>query len=351
MILAVSPYHLTTRELPAMVSLLLASRVVTFMPGVFRTSGGEGGLEDVRAVASGSARYARLMESWEWSMPLWSEGVVSSSHGPDDAADDMRAVWEKLAADERYAAMRPFVRQSFGEDRGELIEAVAHDVLRGGPDPAISVPLVAGLDRFACRHGFTVARAEPASIAQKAEAELADPIARVVIPMVMRGSAGALLDTREELEGELEDLRAALATLAALAVERPAADAKGLASATADMKRAALAYDGAFSRAFPAIEAGRDRSEVTLRAGAVSLMLCRLPADAVLRSSSRAAATLLPGPAKPKAKRGEAGSRTETLPVVADVLDHGVISALIIRAVGKSAPATSGGRAQSPLRG
>ena len=80
-------------------------------------------------------------------------------------------------------------------------------------------------------------------------------------------------------------------------------------------------------------------------------MLCRLPADAVLRSSSRAAATLLPGPAKPKAKRGEAGSRTETLPVVADVLDHGVISALIIRAVGKSAAATSGGRAQSPLRG
>lgn len=347
MILAVSPYHMTTRELPAMVSLLLASRVVTFMPGVFRTSGGEGGLDDVRATAAGSARYARLIESWEWSMPLWREGIVTSSHGPDDAADDMRAVWEKLSADERYAAMRPFVRQSFGEDREELIEAVAHDVLRGGPDPAISVPLVAGLDRFACRHGFTVARAEPASVAQKVEAEIADPIARVVIPMVMRGSAEAILDAREELETELADLRTTIGRLAALGVERPTVDVKELASATAEMKRAALTYEGAFSRAFPTIEAGRDRSEVTLRAGAVSLMLCRLPADAVLRSSSRAAASLLPGPARSKAKRSEPGGRTETLPVVADVLDHGAISALIIRAVGKSAVA--GSRSSRPI--
>jgi hypothetical protein len=348
-ILAVSPYHLTTRELPAMASLQLASRVVTFMPGVFRTTSGEGGLGDVRAAAKASERYARLMASWEWSMPLWREGAIVSSHAEDDAADDMRAVWERLAADDRYAAMRPFVRQSFGEDRGELIEAVAHDVLRGGPDPAISVPLVAGLDRFACRHGLTVARAEPASVAQKAELNLAEPVARVVIPMVMRGSAEAILDTRAELAEELDDLRSALGRLASLAVERPLVEARQLEAATLEMKRAALTYEGAFSRAFPSIEAARDRSEVTLRAGAVSLMLCRLPADAVLRSSCTAATAMLPSAARPKAKKDGAEAkdsgtkRVETLPVLADVLDHGSLAAIIVRAVGKPAATPSRG--------
>jgi hypothetical protein len=44
---------------------------------------------------------------------------------------------------------------------------VAADLLKGGPDPAITVPLAAGIDQFAMRHGAAVARSSPFSIARR----------------------------------------------------------------------------------------------------------------------------------------------------------------------------------------
>jgi hypothetical protein len=337
-ILALSPYHLTTRELPAVASLLLASRVVTFMPGVFRADGTSprGGRADVHAHAATSARYARLVDSWRWSQPLWSEGLIDSSHAGDDAAGDVRTVWDRMTQDERYAALRPFVRHTFAEGGGDLIEAAAKDVLKGGPDPSIAVPILAGLDRFAARHNLVVARAEPASVAQRAEADLARPLARVVIPMLTQASAEAIMDARDALAAELDDLRAAFASLAALGTDQPEPDASALARPAADLKRAALAYDAAFSRAYPLLEAGRDRDEVSLRAAPVSLALGRLPADAVLRSSCAAARSILGPGTRPPACSPTA---TSTLPVLADALDQGVIATIIFRPLGRSAPA------------
>lgn len=334
MILAVSPYHLTTRELPAVTSLLLASRVVTFMPGVFRADhasiggGNTGGRADVQAHAATSARYARLLETWRWSEPLWREGLLDSSHQGDDAAGDVRAVWDRLTLDDRYAPLRPFVRHTFSEGGADLIEAAATDVLKGGPDPSICVPILAGLDRFAARHHLIVARAEPASVAQKAEADLIEPLARIVIPMLTQASAEAILEARAELEAELDDLRLAIAGLTSLEPH-----------ATSDVRRAALAYESAFSRAYPILEAGRDRDEVSLRAGPVSLAVGTLPADAVLRSSCLAARTILGTPRQRPPTPPTIAATTSTLPVIADALDHGRVASIIFRPLGRPSAA------------
>lgn len=334
MILAVSPYHMTSRELPALASMLLASRVVTFMPGVFAADQpGAGGREHVRRTAQSSHRYAKLLDSWAWSMPLWHAGVVESSHAGDDAASDVRAAWDRLLADDRYAPLRPFLRASLGDDHAKLIEAVAADVLKGGPDPAILVPLLAGLDRFTCRHALVSARAEPASVAQKAEAALAAPLTRVVVPLILQGSAEALLFAREELDAELHDLRAALAAVSALASDRPPADRAALAAPTSALMQAALAYERAFSRALPLMEARQDRDEVRLRVGPVSIAVSALPADAVLRSSCSAAQTLLRSPRRPAG----ASSAVSALPVLADALDYGLFASLTFKPLGRPA--------------
>jgi hypothetical protein len=282
----------------------------------------------VHAHATTSARYARLVETWRWTEPLWREGLLDSSYQGDDAAGDVRAAWDRLTLDDRYAPLRHFVRHTFSEGGADLIEAAATDVLKGGPDPSICVPILAGLDRFAARHHLIVARAEPASVAQKAEADLIEPFARIVIPLLTQASAEAILEARAELNAELENLRLALARLISLDPD-----------AASDLRRAALAYESAFSRVYPLLEAGRDRDEVSLRAGPVSLAVGTLPADAVLRSSCLAARTILGTKRRHSPTPPTSAATTSTLPVVADALDHGRVASIIFRPIGKPSPA------------
>jgi hypothetical protein len=102
------------------------------------------------------------------------------------------------------------------------------------------------------------------------------------------------------------------------------------------MMNAALAYERAFSRAWPVLEAGQDRDDIVLKAGPVSLGIAGLPADAVLQSSCAAARALLGArtPARAASPRG-AKETVETLPVLADALDYGVVAALTVKPLGR----------------
>ncbi len=61
LIIVVSPYHLTTRQPPALVGPLLADHVVTMMPTPSKA--GQGHDEARRAVME-APKYLRFMESW-----------------------------------------------------------------------------------------------------------------------------------------------------------------------------------------------------------------------------------------------------------------------------------------------
>lgn len=321
MLIALSPYHLTTREAPAMAALLLAERVVTFMPGVM----GTGARAQLGERARSSLRYARVMESWSWCLPLWRAGVIGSDERGDDAGGDIRAAWERVGSHEAYAPLRPFMKPELAEDAEALLEAVALDVLKGGPDPAISVPLAAGLDRFATRHGLVVARASGASVAQKAEVELATSRTTVVVPAILQGSGERVLEARDRLSAELTELRRALAEVA-----------RGVPAMEAGVRSAALAYERAFHVHAAELSVTQEPDELRVLVGPVSLTLANLPADAVLRSSSSAARVVLPGP-----RRGVRPERqpATTLPVRSDPLDTGRVAVVYVKAIGRPGPA------------
>ena len=100
--IAVSPYHLATREPPAMAALVLADHVVTLLP---QPAGGST-REEIRAAAENCPRYLRLMESWRWCSPLWNAGIISSGIDDDEAIAELAGVYDSINREESLAGLR-----------------------------------------------------------------------------------------------------------------------------------------------------------------------------------------------------------------------------------------------------
>jgi hypothetical protein len=321
MLAAVSPYHLTTREPPAMAALLLAERAVTFMPAP------RGSRVDIERAASATPEYVRFMETWAWSLPLWSGGVLASAlDDGDDAMGDMLTAWRQLESDERYAPLRPLARTGLFETEAEYLTAVSRDLLRGGPDPGISLPLAAGVDRFAARRGLVVMRSAPMSVAQKAEQHLGRRVFAFAAPMLVQASAEHLLAARDRLAGELEELAEAIGQVASLV--GAGAEAEAERDAVARTELAARAYADAFEAAREEL-AARDRDDLHVIERMATFAAVSLPVDAVLRSGVSAMRILTTG-----RRRRASGGGVQTLPVLADALGDRRVLSLIVKPLG-----------------
>lgn len=318
MLIVLSPYHLTTREPAAKAALLLASRVVTMMP-VPASSATE---DDVRRATDEAPAYLRFMESWQWSLPLWRCGVIASTLAGEDAADELPAVFDKIDRESRFGALRPLLRRSLFDDDRSYLGALAADLLKGGPDPGICVPVTAALDRFASRHGLPVARSAPASVAQHAEAKLAKRLFATAIPVLVQGEGEQILKARRLLEPALESLRAALNALVADAAGTPAA------LDIAELDDAARQYTAAFDAARRELLTPDDPDHVRPVEATATIAAAVLPGDAVLRSSVDAIAVIAGAP------RAAARARTAAL-ALADPADARPVIALTIKALGR----------------
>lgn len=220
-------------------------------------------------------------------------------------------VARRIGEDESLGALREFSHQHLYDDERQYLGAVAADLLRGGPDPGISVPLAAGLDRFAARHGLTVARASATSVAQKAEALLATDTVTVVVPVLVQASAERLLHAREVLAPALR----------AVWAHHEAGERSGT-------KAAWNAYAEAFGRDRDEIFEDARGDDVRAVEGAASITLMTLPGDAVLRSSMSAVATLTGG-------RRAGVANPELLPACVDPLDHAAVPAMVVKVLGR----------------
>ena len=280
MIVLVSPYHMTTREPAAMASLAIAEHVVTALP----TPAGAASREAVTQAAERVTQYADLMLMWEWARPLFDTGVCGTSLAGEDPLDELLAVTREIDQNDSYAGLRPFMR-SVLEDAGDaMLRAVCRDVIRTGPDPAISVPVTAGLDRFAHRHDLIAARSADRSQAQRYESRLARPILRCALPVILQGSAERVIEFRQRLADELEMLRQTIET----------GDETG-ARAVTDALAAGVERERA------ELTRVEDVDDPRVIIGLVSLTMSEQPVDAVLTASSLAAASVLGGeePAMP----------------------------------------------------
>jgi len=358
--LALSPYHLTTAEPSALVALLLGSRVVTMMPTPFGFVGGEKGREQVREAVERSPAYLRLMESWRWSVPLWQAGVVGSVETSEDVGEDVHRIWQRilLPAGPRpetdpLAPLRAVMRPTLYRDQREYLDLMCADMLKGGPDPGISVVVAAGLDAFAVRHGFIAVRAGAAapgsgggapagSVWQRAESALCRRVFAVGVPVLLRASGRRILAARARFAAELGELRSAIAA-AAEATSGPAS-----AEAAERVTEAAGAYGRAYSEARAEISTGDDDQGIRIQDGFVSLTGVEMPADAALRSSLTAVRSLAA-----RTGRGAAAARgAESAPGPLDGPEGATLFALIVKRMNiRPDFAASGAAAAASARG
>ncbi len=329
--IVISPYHLSTREPPAMASLLLASRVLTLMPG-------EGlGAADATREALHTPAFADLARAWSWATPLFDAGVLALRDDARTPLDDLRLVHDRIRDDARYAPLRAFVRDEDAACDVSRLGAISRDILRAGVDPGLSVPVAAALDRFALRAEAFIARAPAASLAQRAETRLAREVARVGIPILAQATAQRVLHARAVLRDALDTLRDAFDAL----------DADPTAPQGDLLADAARAYADAFDRRRADVLDDAPRDDVRCVESVAVLSLVTLPADAALESSVRAIESLAaPSPTRSAAKPARAPSAnaesaapphaaaTSTLPVLADPVAGRTVRALIVRTLG-----------------
>lgn len=328
----VSPYHFTTREPPVMAAVLLADRVYTLLPSPL----GAADSGAARSAADRVPEYLDMMRSWRWSQPLWEAGVVMPSvDALASPAAEMASAWRRLTTDPACAALGPLMRLDLFGNEDDYLQAVARDVLRAGPDPGVSVPVMLGLDRYAARHALTVVRPEPSSVVQRAEQRLSvgrDRLA-LVLPVLLQADADSIVIARDMLEPELEALRAAMDAamdgLQACPV-RAAGPGPERDAWCARAREAAARYAEAFDAHLPEIAACQDDDAPALMRGLVSVTLSTLPVDVVLHASTMATMSL------GTSARGS-GRQAELAPV--DELAHANVSSMIVRVMSKDAAA------------
>lgn len=285
--LAVSPYHLSTREPVAAIALTLCDRAVTALP-----EPAEGrSREHIRAAVDRLPRFLRVLESWRWSGPLWRAGVVGAGQlaPPERAFAGVAAAGRDVCAEDAFArlaasAVPPPPRTaaadgepSDAEDR--WLDALCTDLLRGGPDPRLSTAVIAALDRFAAAHGYIAVRGPTDSLAQRAEARLARKVFSIALPVMSRAAGGRILDLRNSLAEPLASLRSAM--LGAFeSGNEPGATRGALAAAASD-------YSLAFETWFAEVARDDENDQRTMREF-VSITGSVLPADAAILSARAA---------------------------------------------------------------
>jgi hypothetical protein len=290
--IALSPYHLTSREPAAMLALALARRVVTLIPTPTDDAGGLAGFSATQ-VAKAVPSYRQFVESWAWSTPLWDDSVLTASCRGQTAVDDMWAVTQHIEHEANLLTLRHFLKHDSFADPASYLHAVAADLLKGGPDPGILLPVVAGLDRFATRMNLLVARSRPQSLAQQAELRLAQSLCSFAMPIFVQASADRVLHYREELRSELANMRETLASIA-----KEATDARVAASGEsgpfvsrdnlADMHDASAQLQDRYNASAATLRDGSEDDDVRLIEGLVTISVVRLPWDAALTSSVNA---------------------------------------------------------------
>ncbi|MBL8762819.1 MAG: hypothetical protein JNM07_00940 [Phycisphaerae bacterium] len=272
--IVISPYHLTTREPPAMVALLLASRAVTMLPtpraGTDRAS--------VREAGERTPRLLQLMESWAWCAPLFASGVASAIQECEGSAPLLEDVLARIETEPEFEPLRPLMRSNFFAHEESYLDAICGDVLKGGPDPGVSVPVTAALDALASSRGMVVARSDSDSLVQRAERRAARRVFAVAVPVLLEASGRRVLEARAVLADTLAALGRAMSAM----FESPEhADA---------VRAAAAAYRSAFAQSAERLLRGDEQSGNRTRAGFVAITGIVLRENASLLAAAEVAA-------------------------------------------------------------
>lgn len=311
----VSPYDLTEQSHGAMAALMLCERCVTFLP-VRAEEVSEAGIE---LAAARSPRFGRLLEHWKWSMDLWHDGVLTGA-GPNAPGartlyEEVMAVRGRMADDPTLASLRTLARVAADE---EFLEVASRDLIRGGGDPLVSVPVMAGLERYAAATGLWLYQSPAGSIIGQLERRMGRPLFSTTAPFPTNASGEAILSARELLAPELAALRSGMSECLAI-VRAGATPEEVRAFGREVIEPAATEYETAFAEhaeAFMWGEGGR-RATAQLR-----LTCTQLPPETTLAAAAGAASAVrgargIKGPPERETRGPEAGTAISTLGAIA----------------------------------
>lgn len=312
--LTVSPYDLTHRAPGALAALLLADAAATIVPLARPWTAG-----DPETAAEESPSFARLLETWRWTAPLWRAGIL----GPTDAVGHMGASLVEAAARAiaDATALPALARVAGGSaaipDRARFVETLCMDIVRGGRNPALSVPVAAALERFAADAGWPLVLCPTGSVVGGIEQKLATPFIGINLPAPVAAGGEIILILRDRLASELDSVRSALAE--ALTAARTGAPADDLAH----IERTALDPAGtALCSAAAEFAPGRSRG----RSADWTMIRCTiaaLPPSAMVRAAEIAAAQLVGTPAAGHAQTARIDTRAIERPsALAVVVRH-----------------------------
>lgn len=310
--LALSPYFLATREAPAMTALLLGSRVVTLLP----TPAAGDSRASVRRAADHAPRFLRLLDAWSWSGPLWRNGMVAGGLPGNRCGDELSKVYHRIDADPRFEPLRRVTRHAtqalrtgeriaesgpeqserHTDERAEhaYLDLLCADLLKGGADPGVSVPVVAAIDRFSAAHDLISVRGDADSLTQRIESKLARRAFSFGMPVLLRASGTVIARQRREMSAELDRLRAAI--LSAFS---------GDPDGEETLRAAAATYAAAFDRWSATVVGRDDELDERIVPGFVSIAGVFLPVEAAIRSGQAAVSS---APAAMAASRARAAA-------------------------------------------
>lgn len=310
--LGLSPYHLCTREAPAMLALTLGASIVTLLP---EPPAGDS-REAVKDAAHLAPRFLRLLDSWKWSAPMWDQHILSAGVGDDRALHRLGPVYSDIRQRSSLAPLRALTAdadQRRSREPIKALDALCSDLMRGGPDPGINIPVTAALDRLCVEHALPVVRSAATSVAQRAEMLMARKLFAFSIPLLLRAGGLRVLTLRRDLATELDVLRSALlaalpsarvrkqgVSAHAVSISEPLADseAPAISSFVPDPAKvqALSAAARTFARAFDSWSVlgavGDDENSQRVVPGWVSVSAVALPHDAALRAGQAAARSM-----------------------------------------------------------
>lgn len=291
--LTLSPYDLTHRAPGVMAALLVADAAATIVPVARAWTSG-----DPEAAVEESPALGRVFEAWRWAAPLWGAGVL----GPMDAAgrssvELVRSAAEEVADARTHPVLARLAGRKDVHDLTRLAEDLCLDIVRGGRNPGLTVPVGAALERFAAESGWPVVLCPTGTMVGGIEHKLAMPIAGLDLPAPVGAGGEALVVVRERMADVLESVRAAWAELMG------AIRGGGTSADIAEIERQALGPAGeavCAAAAELADPGARGRaSEWTM----VRWTVAALPANAMVRAAEIAAGQVS------GAARGEGGGR------------------------------------------
>ncbi len=287
--LTISPYDLTHRAPGALGALLIADGAATIVPIGRAWQPG-----DPELAASESPALGRLLDSWRWTIPLWSAGML----GPTDAGGraGVSLVSEAAEAMERsidHPLLARLSAKARMPDRDKLAENLGMDILRGGRDPSLSVPVASALERFAAETTWPLVICPTNSVVGGIELRMTRPIAGLDCPAPIGASGESLLALRARLSPELDGVRSALGE--AIHIAR----AGGPPGEAHEVERAAMVPAGdALHRACAQLVEHRGR--VNAREWVmVRFTVAVLPPNAMARAAEIAAGHMVGAPASP----------------------------------------------------